>query len=327
MWQAIVILAFFTNTSATSEPTVDSIDYGSPEKYLKIPSTLGNKADIIRQATSLKADTDRKTIRNVLTWMDENLKYEADKAYKWRNYDKVIQEGCYGGCADQGIVCGSLLKAAGIPTVWVKTMDVSWIWDFKKNRSFKSWSGHVFLEVYIDNKWMLLNPGAKLIYSDYSPKSRILPGNRFAYHKGNDPKKMVMSLQWEEWKQQTKIYFSNLDESLLPVDSKSATSIQKQCFIIANSPYYQLLTILASRKGLTVRRSFNTSYDQEIPKAIGHIILIETHNGIPIVDLKILKKYFPSLPSKSTLARGAVKIGDTKLVFVDMDFKNILNSL
>src|SRR6185312_7820816 len=98
---------------------------------------------------------------------------------------------------DQGIVCCALLRAAGIPTVWVKSMDVPWIWDFKKGRPFEVWSGHAFLEIYLDRKWVLLDPGAKLIYTEYSPNMRILPGNRFAYHKGSDPKQMVTSLQWE----------------------------------------------------------------------------------------------------------------------------------
>ena len=130
---------------------------------------------------------------------------------KWRNYDDVVCESCYGGCADQAIVCGVLLKSAGIPAVWVKTMDLDWIWDFKKKRKFKSWSGHVFLEVYLDDQWVLLDPGAAKTYENYSPKSRILPGNRLAYHKGNDPQAMVMSLQWEQWKDQTASYFDGLD--------------------------------------------------------------------------------------------------------------------
>ena len=325
MWQSVILLAILTGTPPASEPTVDSIDYATPAKYLAIPSTLGNEADIARQALALKADNDRKTIRNVLDWMDANLKYEPDRAYEWRNYDKVVQQGCYGGCADQGIVCGVLLKSAGIPTVWVKTMDVPWIWDLKKHRPFTSWSGHVFLEVYVDKKWVLLDPGAKLIYIDYSPKSRILPGNWFAYHKGNEPKEMIMSLQWEQWKRQTRSYFSKLDEGLLPIDPTTATSLQQQCFVIANSPYYQTLSAMAQRKGLTVRKSFNTQYDRYLPQAIGHVILIEAHDGVPIVELTVLEKYFPAASNGLRSPEGAVAIGDTTIIFVD--FAKLLDPL
>jgi len=317
MWQSVIFLVVFTGASPVSVPTVDSIDYATPEKYLVIPPSLGNEATIARRAQTLKADSDRATILNVLNWMDANLKYDADRAYEWRDYDTAVKERTYGGCADQSIVCGALLKAAGIPTVWVKTMDVPWIWDLKKDRPFASWSGHVFLEVYVDKKWTLLDPGAKLLYVDYSSKTRILPGNRFAYHKGNDPKQMIMSLQWEQWKRQTRSYFTGLDEGLLPIDPKSATRLSRQCFVIGNSPYYQALTAMAQRKGLAVPISFNTHYDRYLPRAVGHDILVETHDGVPIVDMSVLEKYFPGASHGLRAADGAVAIGDTKIVFVD----------
>jgi len=300
-----------------SEPTVDSIDYSNHDKYLEIARSLGNRAGITSQALKLKGGSDLATIRNVLNWMDRNLKYDASRAYSWRNFDDAIKEKTYGGCADQGIVCGVLLKGAGIPTIWVKTMDVSWIWDFKKGRSFKSWVGHVFLEVYVDKKWMLLNPGAKTIYKEYSPKACILPGNRFAYHKGNDPKDMIMSLQWEEWKKQTKEYFRSLDESLLPVDAAGGTVLSAQAFVIGNSPYYQTMTEMAGEMGLSVSRSFNSQYDKFLPESIGHVLLIETHNGVPIVPLDVLEKHFPSVSERLKNGGGSMKFGETTIIFLD----------
>ena len=119
---------------SAAEPEVESIDYAHPDVYRNFPDSLGNRQAILAQATTLKGETDLDTIRNVVDWMAANLKYDGNIAYQWRNYDDVMQNKVYGGCADYGIVCGVLLKAAGIPTVWVKTMDVAWIWDFKKGR-------------------------------------------------------------------------------------------------------------------------------------------------------------------------------------------------
>ena len=218
------------------EPQFGAVDYAEPSKYLSWPDSLGDRTAILTQAAQLKGDSDLDTIRNVLTWMESNLKFDGQRAYAWRNYDDVIRQKAYGGCADQGIVCGVLLKAAAIPAVWVKTMDVNWIWAFKKGRPFQSWSGHVFVEVWADKKWMLLDPGGKLLYPDYRPQARILPGNRFAYDKGNDPKAMVMSLQWEEWKLQTEAYFRDLDEALLPVDLAGASELYP---FLTNNPSAQ----------------------------------------------------------------------------------------
>ena len=296
---------------------IESIDYSHPGIYRDFPDSLGDRTAIRARASTLKGESDADTIRNVLLWMDQNLKYDETKAYHWRNYDDVIREKTYGGCADQGIVCGVLLKGAGIPAVWVKTMDVAWIWSFKKGRPFTSWSGHVFLEVFVNGKWSLLDPGGKTLYQNYSPKVRILPGQRFAYHKGNDPKAMIMSLQWEPWKQQTAAYFRQLDETLLPVDERDGTSLVRQAYVIGNSPYYQALSAMAVESGLHVAKSFNCEYDTFLPQAKGQVIMIETHKGKPIVPKDVLERYYPNALTGMSRPSKSIRIKDTTLVFVE----------
>ncbi len=304
--------------SYAGKPSVDSIDYSTPAKYLEIVDTLGNRDQITSLALSLKGSSAPATIKNVLAWMDANLKYDTAKAYVWRNFDDVMREKAFGGCADQGIFCGVLLKAAGIPALWVKTMDVAWIWDFKKGRPFDSWSGHVFLEVYVDGKWMVLDPGGKMLYGDYSPRMRILPGNRFAYDKGNDPKGMILSLQWQEWQEQTKAYFGALDESLLPVDANGGFSLASLAFIAGNSPYYQAMTQMATEHGFMVRKSFNSDYEKFLPMAKGHTLMVEVHNGVPIVPPDLLEKYYPGAAAKGLQNPDGVAIaGDTTILFVE----------
>lgn len=328
MGRGIIVGILLWNSSCLAgTPVFDAIDYQSPQKYLGIPDSVGNSVQIAAQARKLKAKQDQQSVANVLDWMNENLKCQADLAYHWRNYDTVIRDGCYGSCADYAIVCGGLLRGAGIPAVWVKTMDVSWIQDFKKGRPFQSWSGHVFLEVYLDGKWVLLDPGARQLYLNYSTGARLLPGNRFAYHKGNDPQAMVMSLQWEDWKQQTRDYFTQLDESLLPVDVKSRVSLRsanskgKECYVIGNSPYYQQMTKMARKQGFHNIQSFNTGYDQYLPRARGHSLLIETHDGQPLVKQDVLEKYFPG--AFSGVEKGQIKVDGTSIVFVDFSKKNV----
>ena len=299
------------------EPSVTAIDYTHPAQYLAWPDTLGDRQAILAQSAQLKGRSDLETLRNVLNWMGKNLQCDSHKAYAWHNYDAVTREKAYGGCADQGLVCGVLLKAAGIPAIWVKTMDVDWIWAFKKNRSWTSWSGHVFLEVWVDQKWMLLNPGAKTVYPDYDTKARILPGNRFAYDKGNDPKDMILSLQWEDWKKQTETYFRALDESLLPVDTAGGMDLNPTAYVAGNSPYYQAMSQMAAEAGLTVKISFNSDYDKYLPQARGHVLMVETHQGVPIIPQVTLEKYFPGCLKALPNSDGYVKIEDTKIIFTD----------
>jgi hypothetical protein len=176
----------------------------------------------------------------------------------------------------------------------------------------------VFLEVYLDNQWALLDAGAKLIYTDYSPKMRILPGNRFAYHKGDDPKQMIMSLQWEEWKQQTRSYFEQLDSSLLPVDMEGAESVVPLVYIAGNDPYYKVLADMARGKGWSIRQTFNTDYDDILPHAKGHTLLVETHRGVPIIAVEILERYFPKASEGLKSPDGVTEVDGTTIMFVDL---------
>ena len=299
------------------EPVFDAIDYSSPETCLELAESLGDSKAIRTLATSLKGTSQKKTVTNILQWMESSLRYDDKLAYKWRNFDSVTSDKCYGGCADYAIACGALLQSSSIPTVWVKTMDVDWIRKFKKDGPPDVWSGHVFLEIYLDGKWVLLDPGAALVYENYETESRILPGNRVAYHKGCDPKQMVMSLQWEPWKEQTKAYFEKFDAGLLPVDTRSAVSLRPKWNMIANAPYYQVFGQLIKRKGKNEGRSFNTKYDENITRIKGQTLLIQTHGGIPIVDVDILKRHFPDLPDGKL--EGKMTQEDTTLFFIDVD--------
>lgn len=314
----LVYAILFAHTSLqASELTVTSIDYASPKTCLTIASSLGNASDIKSQSILLKGRNERDTIKNILQWMSSELTCDPKKAYHWRNFDSVTKEHCYASCADEAIVCGALLKSAGIPTVWVKTMDVEWIWDFKKQRPFHSWSGHVFLEVYIEGKWMLLNPGSKTIYESYPTSSQILPGNRFAYHKGHDPKEMIMSLQWEQWKSQTAHFFKKLSPSVLPVDEKDAKSLVPIVDIIGNNPYYKTMSATARKKGWHVGKTFNTNYEKILPTLQGDTLLIETHNRKPIIPVITLEKFYPGISAVLKTSKQKTTINNKTIIFID----------
>ena len=128
---------------------------------------------------------------------------------------------------------------------------------------------------------------------------------------------MIMSLQWEPWKEQTRKYFRDLDESLLPVDSAGGTSLLPQAYVIGNSPYYQIITQMAREHGLSVPRSFNSKYDEYLPQAKGNFLLVETHNGVPIVPVDVLEKYFPGASRGIQNPDGIIEIDQTTIVFLD----------
>ena len=103
MSRSLFVLAIVcvTGLLSASEPTVNSIDYSSPNSYLEVPSSLGDVEGIAKQAASLRGRSDRGTVRKVLQWMDANLTCDPKKAYRWRNYDDVVGEGLVGSDLEQ----------------------------------------------------------------------------------------------------------------------------------------------------------------------------------------------------------------------------------
>lgn len=262
---------FFQETIAI--PSCDRIDYGSPELYLDLSNSLGDSSKITEIANGLKAQSPEKTLLSIARWMSENLTRSPDEAYSWRNFDNVMASKATASCADYALVVASLARACGIPTVFVKTMDVDWIHAFRKNGSCETWDGHVFLEVHWKRKWRLFDPEAVKLYEDYDPAMRILPGLRYAYDKGSDPYQLVLSLDWEKWKKQTSDYFRNFELAKLPVGA--GRDLGLECaFIAASSPIHQAIEKKCESFSLPVRATFNWKFDKYLKEARGQHLYI-----------------------------------------------------
>jgi serine/threonine protein kinase len=103
-----------------------------------------------------------------------------------------------------------------------------------------------------------------------------------------------------------------------------AGGIRRQVFIVGNSPYWQTLADMAKRNGMTVSKSFSYNYDQWLQLAKGHILLVETHDGIPIVPLPALDKVYSGASDGLRTPDRIATIGDTRIVFVD--FSRLLST-
>jgi hypothetical protein len=259
-------------------PSVDRIDYSHPEKYLEVHPSFGDVEKIREICKSLKAASAEKTLAAIDRWMNNNLKYDPKAGYVARNFDAIVNSKVFGGCAEHSIVFAALARACGIPTVTVKTLDADWIREFVKTGATAQWNGHVFLEVFFDRRWHLLNATQMELHDDYDPAMRILPGNRYAYDKGSDPFQLPLSADWERWKIQTRRYFTNFDVKKLPVGPGRQVGSEDDVYIAADSPVYQAISQRISSLGYRPRTTFNTQYETILPKTKGKI-LVETCAG------------------------------------------------
>jgi hypothetical protein len=282
---------------AVPEPSLSRINYAQPRDYLVLNDSLGDKERIQKLAATLQGATPEQSLFAIGRWIQANLKYDANAAYAWRNFDVACDSKVYGGCADHAVVFASLARACGIPTVFVKTMDADWIREFRATGSSNSWRGHVFLEVHVGGRWQLLDAQALQLYDDYNPAMRILPGSRYAYDKGADPRELVLSLDWERWKKQTAAYFGRFDLAQLPVgEGRRLGAI----YVAANSPVYQAVTRRLQTLGHSDVTSFNMAFEKFLRRAQGGDLVLTCVGGTVVLPKEYHARYLPVADSELT---------------------------
>ena len=319
----ILLLSLFSLPLSCADKVSFDFDHSNLDACLQIPASMGDQAVLRSVLTSCKGASDIETIHRTVSML-RGYGYDDKLAYAWRSPEEVVKSRKTSSCADFGITAAALLRLNGIPAVIVKSMDVDWIWAFKsKSPTLTEWKGHVFLEVFLDGKWCLLDPVQGIIYRNYNNNARIFPGNRFAYHKGLDPKEMVMSLQWEEWKRQTTEYFISLDESLLPVPP--GTTLLPSALILAHNPGYVSLQQLAIDQGFTIIGTTNTDFERHFSTFGEGAIFIEKglEQNASLADM--LNKFFPTWKQKYKRGVSSQRLDYGKIQIYIIDTTKLKN--
>jgi hypothetical protein len=96
-----------------------------------------------------------------------------------RRASALFDNGELAGCADYAVVATALLRAAGIPSRLVLSVNRDWV-AARRSHPFLVPRGHVFIEVQVDGDWRLLDVAYLKLYQDYSPDDPVLPhGERY----------------------------------------------------------------------------------------------------------------------------------------------------
>lgn len=115
-----------------------------------------------------------------------NMKHDVDKIIPKfeRTSEEIIASKVRSGCSDVGTALAPILRLKGIPTIYVQSAHIDWIKDFyEKNENATRVRGHIFLEIYLDNKWMLFDPTNGHLYPDYDYNNKYLPQGCIAFSK------------------------------------------------------------------------------------------------------------------------------------------------
>lgn len=91
----------------------------------------------------------------------------------------LFERGYLGGCDGYAVVATALLRAAGVRSRLVVSVQQDWV-EARRTHPFRVPRGHVFLEVEIDGRWQLLDVPYLQSFHDYDPAKPTLPrGERF----------------------------------------------------------------------------------------------------------------------------------------------------
>ena len=86
--------------------------------------------------------------------------------------------------------------------------------------------------------------------------------------------------------------------------------------ILANMPYWQVMTDFAQRNGMTVSSKSNDLF-RDTWERRRHVLLVETHDGKPFLPLSDFARTYPHASEGLKKPEGFAIVGDVKYVFVD----------
>ncbi len=161
----------------------ETIDYAAPSCYVQTAKSEADEATIRRLAAPLRDADPEQTIRNVYVFVASAVPHVPSKGWDpdFRRFEQLLPGFDHAGCAEYALLFANLLRAAGIPTVYVKSSRHEWIRKYVATGETDGFSGHVFLEVHVRGKWCLLEDQSLRIWDEYDPADPELPGALLAY--------------------------------------------------------------------------------------------------------------------------------------------------
>ncbi|MBE0584191.1 MAG: transglutaminase domain-containing protein [Desulfofustis sp.] len=155
--------------------------------YLRGASQSEITSAIKAIALQIEADTRRERMLKAIDYLWSHFSYDNREAHLsfTRTADELFQSKVLGGCSDFALVQSVLFRALAIPARLVVTADVEWMEKYKENNLFMT-RGHVFIEVYLENRWYLVDTAYRTIYLDYQLGRKSYPRNQFFCFRGTD---------------------------------------------------------------------------------------------------------------------------------------------
>lgn len=89
--------------------------------------------------------------------------------------DQLLESRQLGGCHDYGLLFAAVVRELGYPAVMIDSYSIAWIEGYQNGTS-ENHIGHVFVEVFLDNEWILIDPtNGWYVEESYNTSNPIIP--------------------------------------------------------------------------------------------------------------------------------------------------------
>jgi hypothetical protein len=152
------------------------IDYNNPELYL----TNGEQTGISSPEMLDPLRSDEQGIahlKRIFQWLKKEFEpYSAGgKTIGVVTTDQLLEERRLGGCNDRGLVYVAAARELGYPAVLVITNSIAWM-ELYQTGEAEQYIGHVFVEVYLDGRWVLIDStNGWFVEEGYDPSNPVIP--------------------------------------------------------------------------------------------------------------------------------------------------------
>lgn len=152
------------------------IDYVQPEQYL----AQGEQSQISNPEVLDQLRSDEPSLAHlgdIYRWLkSEFTPYSArGSTIGVVTVDQLLEERRLGGCHDHGLVYAAVARELGYPAIMVETVSIAWIGQSQAGEA-DSHIGHVFVEVHVDGKWVLIDSTNGWYVEDgYDPADPVIP--------------------------------------------------------------------------------------------------------------------------------------------------------
>ncbi|MDA1195307.1 MAG: hypothetical protein O2894_08985 [Planctomycetota bacterium] len=276
-------------------PRLDRVDYANPRTCIAIGPEIGagqRTHGIARQLVGGAAPS-AATLGKILHWCERNLRIDRGGEASWRSIDDIVRQGRVGSDGDRAYALGILTRAAGIPVAWVKAVSEAWLIAAKGGRAHPDAETRTFLEVFLDDRWQLLDPITARLYGSYDRSKTEMPEGYLAYDKGHDPYSLVLDNRPAMFRAQLDRFVASYPLRDQPFQKALDLLAPWRVYVTGQGGAATYAREAARTLGFTVEASFDSQWEQNVAAVRGHKLLVTSRGNEPMLPESLREALLP----------------------------------